>query len=136
MEININRENLSVCKAVCHTKSSFAAECDIIVPDSKPDIAKILQLSARACVTSCETQSDRIIMSGNITFNVIYLADNEEKNVCAVSATCMFSDLFRYNGIQEDMLTAADVTVNDLSYDLADCRKLTAKASLCGKIRI
>lgn len=136
MEININRENLSVCKAVCHTKSSFAAECDIIVPDSKPDIAKILQLSARACVTSCETQSDRIIISGNITFNVIYLADNEEKNVCAVSATCMFSDLFRYNGIQEDMLTAADVTVNDLSYDLADCRKLTAKASLCGKIRI
>ena len=136
MEININNEKLSVCPAVCHTKSEFNTECDIIVPDSKPDISRILQISARAKVTSCETQTDRVILSGTISFNILYLADNEEKCVCSIDSSCVFSNLFTHSGITEGMLTIADAEVSSLSYDLANCRKLTAKAALCGCLKV
>lgn len=136
MEININNEKLAVCTAVCHTKSEFNTECDIIVPDSKPDISRILQISARAKITSCETQTDRVILSGNVSFNILYLADNEEKSVCSIDSSCVFSNLFKHSGISEGMLTVADADVSSLSYDLANCRKLTAKAVLQGCLTV
>ena len=95
MEINVMKQNMSVCRAVCHIKSDFTTECDIIVPDTKPDIDRVLRISARVKLTNSETQNDRVIVSGNIVFNILYLADGEEKCVKAIECPCGFSNLFQ-----------------------------------------
>lgn len=136
MEISIKNDNLSVCSAVCRIKNDFSTECDVIVPDSKPDIERILQLSANVKVTSCETQNDRVIVSGTVKFNILYLADNEEKSVKSIDASCVFSNLFQHSGIREGMITIADIDVGNLSFNIANCRKLTVKAVLCGKVKV
>ncbi len=136
MAINIINESFPVSSPICHLKSDFTTECDVIVPDSKPDIAKILQLSARVKTTSCETQSDRVIISGTVFFNILYLADNEEKSVKCIDASCAFSNLFQHSGIRENMLTFCDVDVSELSCNIANCRKLTVKAILGGSVRV
>ena len=136
MGINVVNENLMICSAVCSIKNDFTTECDIIVPDTKPDIARILQISARAKITSSETQNDRIIISGTVNFNILYLADNEEKSVKAIDSSCVFSNLFLHNGIRENMLSVTNVDVGELSFNIANCRKLTAKAILCGEAEV
>ncbi len=136
MAINILNESFPLCTKVCQLKSDFSTECDIIVPDAKPDISRVLQLSARAKITSCETQSDRVILSGTVFFNILYLADNEEKSVKAIDASCPFSNLFLNNEIRENMFTVADIDVAEISCNLTNCRKLTAKAILSGQIRV
>lgn len=136
MDINIKNDSLSVCRAVCRIKNDFSTECDVIVPDSKPDIAKVLQLSARVKVTNCETQNDRVIVSGIVKLNILYLADDEEKSVKAIDTSCVFSNLFQNSAIEENMLTVADIDVGSLSYNIANCRKLTVKAVLCGKVKV
>ena len=99
MEISVKNDNLAVCTAVCHIKSDFGTECDVIVPDSKPDIARVLQLSATVKVTNCETQNDRVIASGTVKFNILYLADNDEKSVKSIETSCVFSNLFQNSKI-------------------------------------
>lgn len=136
MAINIINESFPVSSPICHLKSDFTTECDVIVPDSKPDIAKILQLSARVKTTSCETQSDRVIISGTVFFNILYLADNEEKSVKCIDASCAFSNLFQHSGIRENMLTFCDVDVSEVKCNIANCRKLTVKAILGGSVRV
>lgn len=136
MEINIKNEKLPVCSAVCNLKNNFSTECDVIVPDAKPDISRILQVSARARITGCETQTDRVILSGTVFFNIIYLADNEEKSVKSIDASCAFSNLFQGSGIREDMLTISDIDVSEVSYRLANCRKLTVKGILMGCVSV
>lgn len=131
MEINIKNESLPLCSGVCRTKNNFIAECDVIVPDSKPDILKVLQLSARPCVTSCETRSGHVIVSGNITFDILYLSDTQEKCVKSITTSCEFSNMVRDNGILEGMLTFSDVDVRELNCNVANCRKLSLRASLC-----
>ena len=134
--MEIKNENLSVCSGICRTKSNFTAECDVIVPDSKPDILKVLQISARPKVTSCETRSGRVVVSGSISFNILYLADNEEKCVKSITSSCEFSHPVRDNSIGEAMLTFADVDVSELGCNVANCRKLTLRASLCMNVRV
>jgi len=130
MEINIKNETLPVCNAVCRIKSNFSSECDVIVPDSKPDILKVLQISARPKVTSCEIRNGHLIATGSVAFDILYLSDNEEKSVKSITSSCEFSNLVRENNIKDSMISIADVDVSDLNCVVANCRKLSIKATL------
>ena len=136
MELNIKNENLNVCSQICRSKNNFTTECEVIVPDSKPDILKVLQLSARPKVTSCESRSGRVTISGSITFNILYLADDEEKCVKSITSSCEFSTLIRDDHIGENMYVFTDVDVSDLGCTIANCRKLSLKATLCANVRV
>ena len=136
MEINIKNENLSVCSGVCRTKNNFTTETDVIVPDSKPDILKVLQLSARPKVTLCETRNGQVIVSGTLTFNILYLADDEEKCVKSITSSCEFSNLIKDSNIGDSMLTFVDVDVSDIAVNIANCRKLTLRATLLTSLRV
>ena len=131
MEINIKKETLPVCSSVCRIKNNFSAECDVIVPDTKPDILKVLQLSARPKVTSCEIRNGHLIATGVVTFDILYLADNEEKCVKSITSSCEFSNLVRESSISDSMMPICDVDISDLACSVANCRKLSLKASLC-----
>lgn len=136
MEINIKNETLPVCSGICRTKNTFTAETDVIVPDSKPDILKVLQLSARPKLTNCETRSGHVILTGTVTFNILYLADNEEKGVHSITSSCEFSNLVKDSAIADTMLTFADIDISDLSFTIANCRKLNLRAALAASLRV
>jgi len=131
MEMNIKNETLPVCSAVCRSKNNFSSECDIIVPDTKPDILKVLQLSAIPKVTNCEIRSGHVIVSGSIRFDILYLADDEEKCVKSITSSCEFSNLVRDGSINDSMLAFTDVDVCNLVCNVENCRKLSVKATLC-----
>ena len=60
-----------MCKQAAITAFSQAyTEADIIVPDIKPDIAKVLQVDANAVVTSKECQTDKIVAS-KVSINIL-----------------------------------------------------------------
>ncbi len=130
MELNIKNESLQLCSAVCCTSNNFTAECDVIVPDTKPDILKVLQLGADIKSVSFETKSGRVTASGTLCFTILYLADDEEKSINTITSSCEFSNIIRDDAITEFMLTFADVDVDSLSHNIANCRKLTLRASL------
>ncbi len=136
MDINIKNESLSVCNTVCRTKNNFTSECDVIVPDSKPDILKVLQLSARPKVTNCETKNGRVTVTGTISFNILYLADDEDKCVKSITSSCDFSNVVRNDDILENMLSIVDVDVYELGCNVANCRKLTLKATLSMALQV
>ncbi len=136
MEINIKNETLPLCSAVCRTKSTFSTECDVIVPDSKPDIRKVLQVSARPKITNTETRNGHIIVSGSVLFDILYLADNEEKCVTSITSSCEFSNLVKESNIQDSFLSFADVDVEGLSCNIANCRKISLKATLLTNVRV
>ncbi len=136
MEINIKNETLPLCSAVCRIKNNFSAECDVIVPDSKPDISKVLQISARPKVTNTETRNGHVIVSGSISFDILYLAESEEKCVESITSSCEFSNLAKDSNIMDSFLTFSDVDVSDLICNVANCRKLSLKASLLMNTRV
>ncbi len=136
MEINIKNEALPLCSAVCCTKNTFSTECDVIVPDSKPDISKVLQVSARPKISNTETRNGHIIVSGSVAFDILYLADNEEKCVTTITSSCEFSNLVKDSNISDSFLSFADVDVSDLNCNVANCRKISLRATLLTNVRV
>ena len=136
MKINIKNETLPLCSGICRTKNNFVTECDVIVPDSKPDILRVLQMSARPRITACETRAGHVIVSGTIGYDILYLADDEEKCVKSITSSCEFSTLIRDSNISEAMLTFSDIDVRELNCTVANCRKLSLRISLCVNLQI
>lgn len=136
MEINIKNESLPVSGCICRTENKFTAECDVIVPDSKPDILKILQLSARPRISNREMKNGRITVTGTVSFNIIYLADDEEKSIKSITSSCEFSNVIRDDSIGDNMLSFVDVDVCDLNCSVINCRKITLHTSLCMAVKI
>ena len=87
MEMNLVKENIKTGEIVCQKYSQTMAESDVIVPDTKPDIQKILEVSGTVCITKKMLQQDKAFIQGIIKMNVLYLPEDDEngriRSLCA-----------------------------------------------------
>lgn len=94
MEITLLKEALSVREVLSRKQTEIALESDIIVPDAKPDIGKILQTDGRARITACQVQGDRILISGLADFCILYVPEGGDAMVESVEIQLPFKDVY------------------------------------------
>ncbi len=103
-------------------------EGEILLPEIKPDALKVLQTDSKVLITNVEILNDRVIVQGEIEFQVIYLSTDPQKKIASVSSSAEFSKTFDMLGIRPTM---AYEVKDDLIYtfcSLLSPRKLSAKA--------
>ena len=64
------KENVTVNQVSCKGNTQVLVDEDIIVPDVKPDILKILQLDAASCITGKEVSNGRASISGRVDLKI------------------------------------------------------------------
>jgi hypothetical protein len=103
-------------------------EADIIVPDTKPDIGKILQVDASPVLTGSEMQSDRVLAYGSVDFKIMYLSDGEIPEVKSITATSTFTDVGDIKGVTPQMFDNTAADIESVEFKLLNGRKLAVKA--------
>ena len=136
MELNVTSAALEISGEICRSENSFGAESDLIVPDNMPDILSILQISANAATSACDPQTDRVLLTGNVFFNILYVADTPKREVRAINTGAVFSNIFSAPGVRDSMPVQSEVAVSSISYDLTNCRKLSVHGELTGRIAV
>ncbi len=95
MEITVLKESFSMREILGRKQTEIAVESDIIVPDTKPDIAKILQTDGRARITSCQVQGDRVLLSGLADFCILYVPEGTDAAMVeSVDIQLPFKDVY------------------------------------------
>lgn len=110
-------------------ESEVTVEGDVIVPDSMPDIQKILQIDGRARMTSSDRQGDKLLLTGSADFCVLYIpdADEEEAPVRSIHVSLPFKDVCAVSGGEDGkVLCTAELT--HIGSMLLNSRKLSLKA--------
>lgn len=136
MDLKITNTALELSSEICRSENSFGAESDLIVPDNMPDILSILQISANAATSVCDPQTDRVLLTGNVFFNILYVADTPQREVRAINTGAVFSNIFSAPGVRDSMPVLSEVNVSSITYNLANCRKLSVHGELLGKITV
>lgn len=105
-------------------------EGEILLPEIKPDIIKILQTDADVFITNVEVSSDKVTVQGEVNFKVIYLSNDDSRKVSFVSSSAEFTKIFDILGVKAGM----DYEIkDDLIYSYCSAlssRKIAAKAIL------
>ncbi len=130
MSLELLKEAFKVNNLLGEDTIQTVIENDIIVPDTKPDIARVLLLDGDVFVTSCDTGNDRAVTSGFIMCKILYISDDETKSVKGIISNIPFSFTQDISDVRSGMKCRSKGIIEHMDYTLLNGRKINVKSIL------
>lgn len=130
MSLELIKEAFKVNNLLGEDTIQTVIENDIIVPDTKPDIARVLLLDGDVFITGCDTGTDRVVNTGCIVCKILYISDDESKSVKGIVSNIPFSYALDIPGARGGMKCRAKGIIEHMDYTLLNGRKINIKAIL------
>ncbi len=125
--MDMKKSDIVINKTAVETGSSVVVECDIIVPDVKPDLLKILQTDAVVALNKKEVTDGGYSVGGRVDFTVLYVPESA-KGVCALAASADFTDSENHPLAKNGMFMDVAADIEHLEFNLINSRKINIKA--------
>ncbi|MBR5122704.1 MAG: DUF3794 domain-containing protein, partial [Anaerotignum sp.] len=103
-------------------------EGDMIVPDSKPDLKKILRCEGHVKIKEKRVSDERVSFSGEVEVCVLYQAKNGEKPLYVMKSALPLEDFLHMEGLQKDMNVVLTAKLEHLDCQIINDRKIGVKA--------
>ncbi len=133
--MEMKKNKIFVNNSAAEVNSSVMTECETIVPDTKPDLLKILQLDADAKVISYDISDGKINMSIEVNYKILYVPESA-KGICSLEATAAAVHTEEINGITADMYCELVPDVEHIEFNLINSRKLAIKSVIGVQCRV
>ena len=137
MSINLIKEEIRTGEVICQKYSQTMVESDIIVPDIKPDIKKVLEVSGNACITQKLIQQDKVFIQGVVKMTVLYVPDGTVPGkIKGLTASQEFNHTIDCRGAMPDMQITSEVDSESFDCTMLNSRKLNLRGTLSIGIKI
>ncbi len=120
------KDNIILDKRLNKERNQLKLEGDIIVPDVKPDIQKILETTYNAEITSTKITDGKVIYKGILDVKVLYIASDRE--IYSMTHTLNIDDYFDLEYINENCKVSVDCYVTNVDFRIVNDRKINYKA--------
>lgn len=124
------KETVTVNQVCCKGSVKAAVDEDIIVPDVKPDILKILQLDASASVTAKSVSDGKATASGRVDLKILYIPDSERESIKSIITAFDFVQNVDSKDIGSGMTAVITANVDNAEFSLINSRKLRVKVTV------
>ncbi len=128
MPLNIEKYKLNLNKCIIRDTKSSWVEQDIVVPDTKPDVIKIIRIDANAYVTDVEVMNGTIKLMGSITYYIMYRDEN--KKTRAINATYPYTKIIDEKGSRSGMNIRVVPSIQNIIYSVPNERKIAIKTEI------
>lgn len=128
MSLELIKESIRINKIVEDGGVQRIIDNDIIVPDSKPDISRILLLDGEILAPSINNVQARVYLTGKINYRILYISDENETNVCAINTTIDFSKELDDMNMTERMRYEVKGDIEHIDFEIINGRKINLKA--------
>ena len=75
------KKPINTCDTIAKGTAQAMADGDVIVPDTKPDILKLLQVDSEASITDKYIENGRLVLCGRVDYKVLYIPDSESEKI-------------------------------------------------------
>lgn len=99
--------------------------CDMVVPDSKPDVIKVISVSARADIKEINVKKDRITFLGCINYDVVYFSDSDSDRIKTIVYQAPMSHQDDFFDFSDGDSISAEVVCHKCSFSLSNSRKIS-----------
>lgn len=127
MSFKSESKEITLSEVVFSKKNSDCVQGDIIVPDTKGDISKILQTDAVAVINSREISGGRATVSGTVYTTVLYIPQDGTLDTMSNSMNFSHSVKTEYD---DSINLWADCRIKSVEHSLYNSRKMNIKVSL------
>lgn len=136
MPINTERKTLNLNKGSINQNISEWIEQDIIVPDSKPDAVKVINVTVTPYVTDIEVMDGRIKVVGKLNYFIIYRVSDDKFNTRGLFVTYPYTEMLDVKGVNKGMNVTITPVTKNVIYSLPNERKIAVKTEVLFKVRV
>jgi LysM repeat protein len=129
MAIDLVRENIECEQLLGESSADTVIKGEYVIPDTHPDVYQILTLDAKPSILTKEVMQDKIYLEGQIQFNVLYLAreDENRSGVYNVVYTAKFSNSIELSGVNRNMPCEAECYIEHMEPVIINERKIAVE---------
>jgi len=134
--MEIITENVKSFKNVISKSENCKYDWDIIVPDSKPDVGRIISADAVTQILTKEIMQDRAMISGNAKINILYVPADNPSVVKNVETIQNFNYVMELSGLRQNMTLNILSSAEKTDISILNSRKLhiTSNLSFLGNV--
>ncbi len=134
MDIALERKFLSTYKMIFSAERICDISSDIVVPDTKEDILRIIYTNAKYKIRSKDVEAAKLIIHGELEVNAAYVTDNGDK-IDLLRTDIPFECEFENEDIDSSGTSVCDIKLVALESRILNPRKIMVSAQLlvCGK---
>ncbi|NLJ41572.1 MAG: DUF3794 domain-containing protein [Clostridiales bacterium] len=130
MTIEYEKKLLKVDQPLEEVVFQHLAEGELVIPEGKPDIAKILDLATFAYVTGKEVVQDKVMVEGIIRYNLLYIAVGDNSSVVQAEDEMGFTLYVDIEGAKPRMIAQVSLELEHIDWHIENSRTLNLKAVL------
>ncbi len=136
MEISLNKEKLQTSEVLGVKLSQTILESDVIVPDVKPDIKKVVSVSGIVCVKQRVVQQDKVYVQGVVHMTVLYIPDGDViGKIKSVTVSRDFNHSIDVNGVTPDIKLPIEAEAEDFDFTLINSRKINVRCKILVSVK-
>ncbi|MBR1884035.1 MAG: DUF3794 domain-containing protein [Clostridia bacterium] len=109
-------------------------EQDIILPDTKPDAIKVVNVTVNPYVTDVEPLSSGVKVTGRLNYFIIYKANDSEMGIRGVLTSSPYSEILNLKNINTDSNITVEPKVKNVIFALPNERKISVKTEVIFRV--
>ncbi|MEG2348256.1 MAG: DUF3794 domain-containing protein [Clostridia bacterium] len=135
MSVNTERKKIKLNMSCINENISKWIEQDIIVPDTKPDAIKIINVTVNPYVTDTEPLDSKIKVMGKLNYFIIYKVNDEKFTTRGLSVSYPFTEILDVKGADKDSFVIINPITKNIIHSLPNERKMAIKAEIMFKVK-
>ncbi|WP_055071499.1 DUF3794 and LysM peptidoglycan-binding domain-containing protein [Clostridium massiliamazoniense] len=128
VNIDIVKENIDLQKEFGENTVDNVLRDEYLIPDTHPDVEKILAVDVRKTIVNKEMQADRVYVEAEVEYSIMYLSNEEEKEVNNIVYKEKFSNFVDMVGAEHRMLCDANCELEHINSNIINERKISIEA--------
>lgn len=125
--IEIKKNNISANKYVKNFSVPVLSESETIVPDNKPDVLKIIDVSAEIKTFNKSINGADISAAGSVSYTIIYIPESAN-GISVINAVSAFNYGEEFENLSEESIVNIVPAVGHIEFAVLNSRKISVKA--------
>ncbi len=115
-------------KLKCKSNLQVTFDDDFNVPDTKPDISKLIKTQGEIKFTDQKINNWKLYVSGFLCFQLLYLSDETTQPVHCLQGQIPFEEIINLNDSCNQDTSTIKYEIEDITTNIINSRKLSLKA--------
>jgi len=128
MLVELVKESITSDLVIGQEMTQSIIEGDILVPDSKPDISRVISVDGLIQMTKKEVTENKIGVEGTIKFKILYVSDKGEEPLYSIDSSTVFKQSIPVHGVTSKMRPEVEVDIEHIDFKINNERKIAVKA--------
>lgn len=126
--MEVLQKTIHMNKLKARTNVQLTFDDDFNVPDTKPDILKIMREKGNIVLSEVRAMNGKVMLKGSLSFQILYLSENDSRPIHSITGEIPFEEMIHLDAAEPSDHIRVKWNMEDFTVNLINSRKISAKA--------